>query len=175
MRRMNIFRDWCQNVFRATDNPYIGWKITLLYCVWDLLNKSLTYSIQPRMMLSSALFFTDEYLILKNSLILLVITVCTTFNGKPSLQRVVEINLIYASSIDSYIYIYTYIYWERDRERYVSSTPKKKAVIKLATIVEGDPKAPFSIATTPRCRGGRYSIPRIAPLYPWTVPYNAEC
>ena len=37
---------------------------------------------------------------------------------------------------------------------------------KLATIVEGDPKAPFSIATTPRCRGGRYSIPRIAPLYP---------
>ena len=48
-------------------------------------------------------------------------------------------------------------------------------VKKLATIVEGDPKAPFSIATTPRCRGGRYSIPRIAPLYPWTVPYNAEC
>ncbi len=31
--------------------------------------------------------------------------------------------------------------------------------IKLATIVEGDPKAPFSIATTPRCRGGRYSFP----------------
>ena len=55
-----------------------------------------------------------------------------------------------------YLFIYTYIY-------------------KLATIVEGDPKAPFSIATTPRCRGGRYSIPRIAPLYPWTVPYNAEC
>ena len=48
-------------------------------------------------------------------------------------------------------------------------------ISKLATIVEGDPKAPFSIATTPRCRGGRYSIPRIAPLYPWTVPYNAEC
>ena len=30
---------------------------------------------------------------------------------------------------------------------------------KLATIVEGDPKAPFSIATTPRCRGGRYFFP----------------
>ena len=27
------------------------------------------------------------------------------------------------------------------------------------TIVEGNPKAPFSIATTPRCRGGRYSFP----------------
>ena len=33
-----------------------------------------------------------------------------------------------------------------------------KVKVKLATIVEGDPKAPFSIATTPRCRGGRYSI-----------------
>ena len=41
------------------------------------------------------------------------------------------------------------------------------------TIVEGDPKAPFSIATTPRCRGGRYSFPWIAPLYPWSLPYNA--
>ena len=37
------------------------------------------------------------------------------------------------------------------------STLKKK--VKLATIVEGNPKAPFSIATTPRCRGGRYSFP----------------
>ena len=31
--------------------------------------------------------------------------------------------------------------------------------VKLATVVEGDPKAPFSVATTPRCRGGRYSFP----------------
>ena len=31
--------------------------------------------------------------------------------------------------------------------------------VKLATIVEDDPKAPFSIATTPKCRGGRYSFP----------------
>ena len=53
-----------------------------------------------------------------------------------------------------YAYIYTYIYI------YIH------IVVKLATIVEGDPKAPFSIATTPRCRGGRYSIPWIAPLYP---------
>ena len=39
-------------------------------------------------------------------------------------------------------------------------------VSKLATSVKGDPKAPFSIATTPGCRGGCYSIPWIAPLYP---------
>ena len=28
----------------------------------------------------------------------------------------------------------------------------------LATVVEGDPKAPFLIATTPRCKGWRFSI-----------------
>ena len=46
---------------------------------------------------------------------------------------------------------------------------------KLATVVEGDQKAPFSIATTPRCRGGRYSFLWIAPFYPWSSPYIAEC
>ena len=29
----------------------------------------------------------------------------------------------------------------------------------LVTIIEGDQKAPFSIGTTPRCRGGCYSLP----------------
>ena len=47
--------------------------------------------------------------------------------------------------------------------------------VKLATVVEGDPKAPFSIATTPRCRGGCYIFPSIPPLYPWSVHFNAEC
>ena len=47
--------------------------------------------------------------------------------------------------------------------------------VKMATVVEGDPKAPFSIATTLRCRGGHYSFSWIAPLYPWCVSYNAEC
>ena len=47
--------------------------------------------------------------------------------------------------------------------------------VKLVTVVEGDLKAPFSIATTPRCRGGRYAFAWIAPLYSWYVPYNAEC
>ena len=31
------------------------------------------------------------------------------------------------------------------------------------------------IATTLRCREGRYSFSWITPLYPWYVPYNAEC
>ena len=37
--------------------------------------------------------------------------------------------------------------------------------VKLATVVKGDPKAPFSIATTPKCRGGCDPFPWIAPLY----------
>ena len=41
--------------------------------------------------------------------------------------------------------------------------------------VEGDQKAPFSIAATSISRGGRYTFPLIAPLYPWYVPYIAEC
>ena len=57
---------------------------------------------------------------------------------------VVQTDLIFLTdnSIDIYIYIYIYIY----------------KLVKLATFVEGDPKASFSIATTTRCRGGRYSI-----------------
>ena len=37
--------------------------------------------------------------------------------------------------------------------------------VKLVTLDEGNPTAPLSIATTPRCKRGRYSIPWIAPLY----------
>ena len=55
-----------------------------------------------------------------------------------------------------YIYIYIYIraastiwwWWSKS----------------WLTVVEGDPNAPFLIATTPRLRGGCYSYPRIAPL-----------
>ena len=43
------------------------------------------------------------------------------------------------------------------------------------TLVEVDPKAPFSIATTQMCRGVCYSIPWIAWLYSWSLPYNTEC
>ena len=46
--------------------------------------------------------------------------------------------------------------------------------VKLVTVVESDQKAPFSIATTPRCWGGCYSFSWIAPLYPWYLPHIAE-
>ena len=35
----------------------------------------------------------------------------------------------------------------------------------LEILVKGDTKAPFLIATSPRCKEGFYSIPRIGPLY----------
>ena len=47
--------------------------------------------------------------------------------------------------------------------------------VKLATLVKHDLKAPFSIATTLRCRGEHNSFPWIAPLYPWSLLYNTEC
>ena len=31
--------------------------------------------------------------------------------------------------------------------------------VKMATVIEGDQKAPFSTATTPKCREGCYSFP----------------
>ena len=42
----------------------------------------------------------------------------------------------------------------------------KSYKVKLATLVEGDPKAPFSIASAPRCTAGPYSFSCIALLYP---------
>ena len=39
-----------------------------------------------------------------------------------------------------------------------------KSKVKLATVVEGYPKAPFSIASTARFSGGRYSFPWFSPL-----------
>ena len=36
----------------------------------------------------------------------------------------------------------------------------------IVTSKVGDPKASLTIATTPRCRGGRYSFLWLAPLYP---------
>ena len=37
--------------------------------------------------------------------------------------------------------------------------------VKLATLLKGDSKAPFSIATTPMCRGGRNYFLSIEPHY----------
>ena len=97
--------------------------------------------------------------------------------------------------LKDHIYIYIYIYWPqyiyiymKGRERYEKVEIDRWIYIELdmtiliyiskiksPTLVEGDPKAPFSIVTTPRNRRGCYSIPWIAPPCSWSLPYNAEC
>ena len=46
------------------------------------------------------------------------------------------------------------------------------SIVKLATLVEGDSKAPFSIATTSRCREGHYSFPWIHYISCIYFPFN---
>ena len=41
----------------------------------------------------------------------------------------------------------------------------RSIIVKFANVVESDQKAPFSVATTQRCRGGCYFFPWITPLY----------
>ena len=57
----------------------------------------------------------------------------------------------------------------------LTTKPYLQIKVKLVTVVKGNQKAPFSIAITPRCRGGCYSFPWIVPFYPWYVPFIAEC
>ena len=69
-----------------------------------------------------------------------------------------------------------FCYWDfKKKLRILDSTKCPISKVKLATLVKGDPKAPFSIATSPKCRGGCYSIRSIAPFYLWSSPYSAEC
>ena len=86
--------------------------------------------------------------------------------------------------------IYIYIY-KIENEHFVGNILNKPELIclqkikwfqlllsnsnKLVTLVKGDSKGPFSIATTPTSREGHYSILWIAPLYSWSLLYNAEC
>ena len=63
--------------------------------------------------------------------------------------------------------------WEKFRDCYsIFFVEHEKSRVKLATVVEGNPKALFLLAITPRWRGGCNSFLWIAPLYPW-YPYNA--
>ena len=56
----------------------------------------------------------------------------------------------------------------------IRQSSHKSKVSKVGDRSRGRLEGSFSTATTPRCRGGCYSSPWIAPLYPWYVPYIAE-
>ena len=61
--------------------------------------------------------------------------------------------------------------WQRKCAMLIMRSGKRQmteGIVKLVILVEGNPKAPFSIATSPRCSRGRYSIPWIASL-PWIL------
>ena len=88
----------------------------------------------------------------------------------PKQKNVYWLNVLEGDCVTECLIIWTF--FER---HYFNVTRVKKKKVKLATVIEGGPKAPLSIATTPRCRRGRYSIPWIAPLYLWCVPYKTEC
>ena len=62
-------------------------------------------------------------------------------------------------SLSLYIYIYIYILIYMSVYLYIYIYIYTWSKVELATVVKGDLKGPFSIATTPRCKGGRYSFP----------------
>ena len=86
-------------------------------------------------------------------------------------------NLAIASS-KNYIHIYK-LFLTRQKNKYdciyfISSSPLYVTYTHTHTHTHTHTyMAPFSIGTIPRCRGGRYSIPWISPLYHWSIPYNA--
>ena len=53
---------------------------------------------------------------------------------------------------------------------------RSEGLSKFGTVVEGEPKDPFSIDTTMKCRKGRHSFPWIAPLYldPYLIMLNVN-
>ena len=51
---------------------------------------------------------------------------------------------------------------KKEKKKKSSNVFVEVSKVRLATIVKGNQKAPFSIATTPWCRGGCYSFPWIA-------------
>ena len=82
-------------------------------------------------------------------------------------------------SFFSYLLILGLDFWPVLNDLIVSQSPREFYLyhflgrIAVCTYInikvnkEGDQKAPFSLATTPRCKGGCYSFRWIAPLYPW--------
>ena len=46
--------------------------------------------------------------------------------------------------------------------------------VKLSNVVEGDPKVSVSIATTPRCRGGRNSFSGLPHFRNWIIQLSQK-
>ena len=70
-------------------------------------------------------------------------------------------NLCKAVCLENHFLIKSSFFWAAKlcNSRNIRSILRDIVKIKLAPVVEGDSKCPFSIATTPRCRGRRFSFP----------------
>ena len=88
-------------------------------------------------------------------------------NGHVALMYLFVFNLIiYKIQCDNtHTHTHTHIYWILYIYIYIY-----KIQVNLATEAEGDLKTPFWKAITPRWRGGHYSFPSTATLYPWYGP-----
>ena len=86
-----------------------------------------------------------------------------------SYQEKVDFCNTFKVTTDLCIAIICRVYWKNKEFHNISK------VSKVGNLRQGRPEGSFSIATTPRCRGGHYSFPWIVPLYLWSIPYNAEC
>ena len=134
-----------------------------LYCTWfdtypqsDLVT---TNTLIIYIYISYMQMFSNK----KGFLPLYSVSYFTTLENKKEKKKKRCCKVLHTSNIYINIYIHIKIHIHINRK------------VKLATVVKGDPKVPFSVATTLRYRGGHYSFPWMAPLYPWHVPYNAEC
>ena len=78
--------------------------------------------------------------------------------GRERVREIYDVSVTSKRCIAVFIYLFTCIHFYIDIYIYIY-------IYKLVTVVEGDHKATFSIAITPRCRRGCYSFPWIAPLY----------
>ena len=140
------------------------------------------FILNPTVLLCTSIFFsiswyylTDHcYKIMRStSLGTLYLWPCTKLN------ITIISYLCWSSSFFLFIYLKSLILFVGIWHQETFTNPESRTSIigliyKLVTVVKGDLKAPFLIATTARCRGGCYSIPWITPLYPWSLPYNAE-
>ena len=100
-------------------------------------------------------------------------TLCCMINGMKHFWSL-EFFFISIATVNVILWLIWCRYYVKWRSR--NSSLFCQAKVKLVTLLEGYPKAPFPIATTPRCREGRYYIPWNGPLFlePYHIMLNAK-
>ena len=100
---------------------------------------------------------------------------CTLSSIKPEISQALNSLLEEISTFDDARALHITTLWLSWPTYTIMNSSSFINKVKLPTVAEGDPSAPFSIATTLRCRKDATPLPWIAPLYPWSLLNNAEC